>query len=36
VVIDMLATWTANGAVEEDERDKKNHVVGYRKKGGIE
>ncbi len=35
IAADILATWVANGAIEEDERDTKNHVKGYRVTGGI-
>jgi hypothetical protein len=35
IVADILATWTANDAIEEAERDTKNHIKGYRVTGGI-
>jgi hypothetical protein len=36
VVADVLATWNANGAISHEERDRKNHIEGYRKTGGID
>lgn len=35
LVADMLSTWTANGVIEEAERDTRNHVKGYRVTGEI-
>ena len=29
--VDILEKWTANGIIEHTDRDKKNHVSGYRK-----
>jgi AAA domain/Bifunctional DNA primase/polymerase, N-terminal len=35
LVADILSTWTANGVIEEGERDTKTHVKGYRVVAGI-
>jgi len=35
IVVDILATWTANGMIVEEEYDHKNRVMGYRKLADI-